>query len=166
MTAMLDPLQEAMRSLPHGPEFRFVDRLLSLDPGKEGVGEYLLRGDEPWLRGHLPGDPLLPGVLLVEAVAQLAGVVAQNDPVIPPIPGLKLTALRSVKILGTARPGETVRLQARITGRLGALVQAQVSAFVSATRVLSAELTLSGTATPGRPSVETTRSDTPEVTNG
>jgi 3-hydroxyacyl-[acyl-carrier-protein] dehydratase len=146
MSAVADPLVEAMRSLPHGPEFRFVDRLLSLDPGKEGVGEYLLRGDEPWLRGHLPGEPLLPGVLLVEAAAQLAGVVAQNDPVIPPIPSLKLTALRTVKILGTARPGETVRLQARITGRLGLLVQAQVSAFVSATRVLSAELTLSGTA--------------------
>ena len=123
-----------------------MDRLLSLEPGKEGVGEYLVRGDEPWLRGHLPGEPLLPGVLLIEAAAQLAGVVAQNDPVIPPMPGLKLTALRNVKILGSARPGETVRLEARITGRLGVLVQAEVSAFVSATKVLSAELTLSGTA--------------------
>ena len=90
MTAHGDPLQEALKSLPHGPEFRFVDRLLSLDPGKEGVGEYLVRGDESWLRGHLPGEPLLPGVLLIEAAAQLAGVVAQNDPLIPPLPGLKL----------------------------------------------------------------------------
>jgi 3-hydroxyacyl-[acyl-carrier-protein] dehydratase len=151
MTRTPDPLQEALKSLPHGPEFRFVDRLLSLDPGKEGVGEYQVRGDEPWLRGHLPGDPFLPGVLLVEAAAQLAGVVAQNDPAIPPLPGLKLTALRNVKILGTARPGETVRLQARITGRLGSLVQAQVSAFVAATRVLSADLTLSGTTGSGTP---------------
>jgi len=148
MTVMPDPLQEALKSLPHGPEFRFVDDLLSLDPGKEGVGEYRVRGDEPWLRGHLPGEPLLPGVLLVEAAAQVAGVVAQNDPVIPPLPGLKLTALRNVKILGTARPGETVRLHARITGRLGALVQAEASAYVGAARVLSAELTLSGTAEP------------------
>ncbi len=154
MTGTPDPLQEALKSLPHGPEFRFVDRLLSLDPGKDGVGEYRVRGDEPWLRGHLPGEPLFPGVLLVEAAAQLAGVVAQNDPLIPPLPGLKLTALRNVKILGTARPGETVRLQARITGRLGLLVQAQVSAYVAATRVLSAELTLSGT----------TGSDVPEAT--
>ena len=149
MTRTPDPLQEALKSLPHGPEFRFVDRLLSLDPGKEGVGEYQVRGDEPWLSGHLPGDPFLPGVLLVEAAAQLAGVVAQNDPAIPPLPGLKLTALRNVKILGTARPGETVRLQARITGRLGSLVQAQVSAFVAAARVLSADLTLSGSAGSG-----------------
>lgn len=164
MTNMPDPLQEAMRLLPHGPEFRFVDRLLSLDPGKEGVGEYLLRGDEPWLRGHLPDDPLLPGVLLVEAAAQLAGVVAQNDPVIPPIPGLKLTALRTVKILGTARPGETVRVQARITGRLGALVQAHVSAYVSANRVLAAELTLSGIAALGQPGSNSTGSGTSEST--
>ena len=69
-----------MRSLPHGPEFRFVDRLLSLTPGKEGVGEYLVRGDEYYLRGHLPGEPILPGVLLVEAGAQVAGMVAQEDP--------------------------------------------------------------------------------------
>jgi 3-hydroxyacyl-[acyl-carrier-protein] dehydratase len=144
MSAMADPFAKALESLPHGPEFRFVDRLLSLDPGKEGVGEYRLRGDEPWLQGHLPGEPLLPGVLLVEAAAQLAGVVAQNDPVIPPIPGLKLTALRTVKILGTARPGETVRLEARITGRLGMLVQAEATAFVANAKVLSAELTLGG----------------------
>jgi 3-hydroxyacyl-[acyl-carrier-protein] dehydratase len=154
MTGTPDLLRKALRALPHGPEFRFVDRLLSLNPGKEGVGEYQVRGDEPWLRGHLPGDPLLPGVLLVEAAAQLAGVVAQNDPHIPALLGLKLTALRAVKILGSARPGETVQLQAHITGRLGALVQARVSASVSGSKVLSAELTLSGTAAAGQPAPE------------
>jgi 3-hydroxyacyl-[acyl-carrier-protein] dehydratase len=157
-------LAEALKLLPHGPEFRFVDRLLSLEPGRAGVGEYLVRGDEPWLRGHLPGEPLLPGVLLIEAAAQLAGVVAQNDPVIPPLPGLKLTALRNVKILGSAQPGETVRLEARITGRLGLLVQAQVFAFVSATRVLRAELTLSGTTGSGEPDVESASSEISEAT--
>ncbi len=145
MTTMPDALEEALKLLPHGPEFRFLDRLVSLVPGKEGVGEYKVRGDEFYLRGHLPGEPILPGVLLVEAVAQLAGVIAQNDPQVPPLPGLKLTALRAVKILGTACPGETVRIQARVTGRLGQLVQAQASAFVSGREVLSAELTLSGT---------------------
>lgn len=163
MTDTRDPLQEALRSLPHGPEFRFVDRLLSLNPGKEGVGEYLVRGDEAWLRGHLPGDPLLPGVLLVEAAAQLAGVVAQNDPSVPPLPGLKLTALRAVKILGTARPGETVRLQARITGRLGALVQGEVAAFVAGANVLTAELTLSGTTDATQPGLESGSAATPET---
>ena len=141
---MNDPLTNALRALPHGPEFRFLDRLLSLEPGRTGVGEYAPRGDEPFLRGHFPGQPLLPGVLLLEAAAQLAGTIAQSDPQLPPLPNLKLTALRSVKILGTARPGETIRLEARVTGRLGQLVQAQATASVAGRLVLQAELTLSG----------------------
>jgi len=134
----------ALERLPHGPEFRFVDRLLALDPGREGRGEYHVRGDEAFLRGHFPGDPLMPGVLLVEALAQLAGVVAQSDPQVGPLSGLKLTALRQVKILGSARPGETIRLQARITGRLGSLIQAQGEVTLDDKRLLSADLTLSG----------------------
>ena len=137
-------LERALRSLPHGPEFRFLDRLTSLEPGKNGTGEYTVRGDEPFLRGHFPGQPVFPGVLLVEAAAQLAGTVAQSDPTIPPMDGLKLTALRAVKILGTARPGQTIQLRARITGRLGNLVQAQVDASVDGHAILQAELTLSG----------------------
>src|SRR6185369_105155 len=103
-----EALAEALASLPHGPEFRFVDRLLELDPGKSGAGEYTVRADEPFLRGHFPGQPIFPGVLLVEAAAQVAGTVAQSDPQIPPMPGLKLTAMRAIKISGTARPGEVL----------------------------------------------------------
>src|SRR2546423_10828418 len=84
----------ALAALPHGPEFRFLDRLLSLEPGQHGVGEYTVRGDEPFLRGHFPGQPLMPGVLLVEAAAQLAGTIAQSDPAIAPLAGFKLTGLR------------------------------------------------------------------------
>jgi 3-hydroxyacyl-[acyl-carrier-protein] dehydratase len=84
-------------------------------------------------------------VLLVEAGAQVAGMVAQEDPANPSLPRLKLTALRAVKILGSARPGETLRIEAVITGRLGLMVQAEVCAFIGEARVLSAELTLSGT---------------------
>jgi 3-hydroxyacyl-[acyl-carrier-protein] dehydratase len=139
-----DPLQQALSFLPHGPEFRFVDRLLSLDPGKSGVGEYTVRGEEPFLRGHFPGQPLFPGVLLVEASAQLAGTVAQSDPQIAPLSGLKLTALRGIKIFGTAKPGEVILLEARVLNRMGNLVQAQVNASVREQVVLQGELTLSG----------------------
>ena len=140
----MSELQTALGQLPHGPEFRFVDHLVSLDPGKHGVGEYRVRGDEPFLRGHFPGEPLFPGVLLVEAAAQLAGTVAQCDPAIGPLPGLKLTAMRGIKILGSARPGEVVRLEARVTGRLGNLIQAQTTAQVNGTIVMQGDLTLSG----------------------
>ena len=141
---MKNLLTDALNGLPHGPEFRFLDRLLELDRGKHGIGEYTLRGDEPFLRGHFPGRPLMPGVLLIEAAAQLAGTVAQSDPHCPLLSALKLTALRGAKIMGTAAPGEAVRVEARITGRLGNLVQAQVSARIDGRLVLEADLTLSG----------------------
>jgi len=141
---MDDSLNRALNGLPHGPEFRFVDRLLSLEPGKSGAAEYRIRGDEPFLRGHFPGQPIFPGVLLVEAVAQLAGTIAQSDPVVPQLGNLKLTALRSVKITGTGQPGDTIQLEAEITGRLGNLIQARGFASVNGARVAQAELTLSG----------------------
>jgi 3-hydroxymyristoyl/3-hydroxydecanoyl-(acyl carrier protein) dehydratase len=151
MSATPDILLLVMRLLPHGPEFCFVDRMLSLTPGKEGVGEYRVRGDEYYLRGHLPGEPIFPGVLLVEAGAQVAGMVAQEDPLNPSLPRLKLTALRAVKILGSARPGETLRIEVVITGRLGTMISAEVSAFVTGVKVLSAELALSGTGPAEKP---------------
>jgi 3-hydroxyacyl-[acyl-carrier-protein] dehydratase len=61
MSATPEILQLAMRSLPHGPEFRFVDRLLSLTPGKEGVGEYRVRGDEYYLRRRTDPARRAPG---------------------------------------------------------------------------------------------------------
>jgi len=141
---MNEDLTAALDLLPHGPEFRFLDRLLSLEPGKSGAGEYAVRGDEPFLRGHFPGRPMMPGVLLVEAAAQLAGVVAQSDQAIPPLPGLKLTAIRGAKILGSAKPGEIIRFEARLLGRMGNLVQAQATASINARTVLQVELTLAG----------------------
>jgi 3-hydroxyacyl-[acyl-carrier-protein] dehydratase len=133
-----------LNRLPHGPEFRFVDRLLTLDPGRAGTGEHTVRADAPFLRGHFPGHPIFPGVLLVEAGAQLAGTVAQSDPAIPAMPGLKLTAIRAVKILGTAKPGEVISLSAKINGRFGNLVQAEISATANGQKILQGEVTLSG----------------------
>lgn len=142
---MTPEMTQALAALPHGPEFRFLDRLVELDPGRRGVGEYQVRGETPFLRGHFPGAPLLPGVLLIEAAAQLAGVVAQSDPVHTPLAGLKLTAVRQAKITGSVRPGEVLILRAEVVGRLGGLVQARVEAEARGIgRVLTAEITLSG----------------------
>jgi 3-hydroxyacyl-[acyl-carrier-protein] dehydratase len=140
----MNDLVTALKFLPHGAEFRFIERLTELNPGQSGESEYTVRGDEPFLRGHFPGEPIFPGVLLLEAAAQLAGVVAQSDPEILPLKNLKLTALRNVKILGTAKPGEIIQFEARVTGRLGSLIQAQATASVSGQTVLQAELVLGG----------------------
>ena len=139
-----EDLQRALSLLPHGPEFRFVDRLVSLVPGTEGSAEFTLRGSEPFLRGHFPGEPLLPGVLLVEAAAQLAGIVAQSDPAITPLRGLKLTAIRNAKILGAARPGEKIALRAEVLGRMNHLIQARATADVNGRTILETMITLSG----------------------
>jgi 3-hydroxyacyl-[acyl-carrier-protein] dehydratase len=134
----------ALGALPHGRQFRFVDVLLELDPGRSGVGEYRLPDEAEFLRGHFPGEPMMPGVLLVEAVAQLGGVVAQSDPAIPPLTGLKLTGIRAAKITGTARPGDRVDLRATVAGRMGHLVQITGSAWVEGRELLRCEVTLAG----------------------
>ena len=137
-------LQGALALLPHGPEFRFLDRLLSLVPGKQGTADFNIKGDEAFLRGHFPGAPILPGVILLEMAAQLAGVVAQSDPSIPPLANLKLTAIRSAKIFGTAEPGETVTIRATVSGRMNHLIQAAASADVNGKVILETMITLSG----------------------
>ena len=135
---------DALSHLPHGPEFRFLDRVVNLEPGQSGEAEYAVRGDEPFLKGHFPGQPIFPGVLLIEAAAQLAGVVAQSDPTRAPLGGLKLTAIRNAKIVGTAQPGQTIRIRAEVTGRLENLVQATAAAFVGSAQILQTDLVLSG----------------------
>jgi 3-hydroxyacyl-[acyl-carrier-protein] dehydratase len=139
-----DSLRSALDLLPHGAEFRFIDKLIDLEPGKSGKGEYRVRGDEVFLRGHFPGNPLMPGVLLIEAAAQLSGIVAQTDPTLAPLANLKLTAIRAAKILGSARPGELLLLECTVSGRLANLVQVSAYATVNGKTILQTELTLAG----------------------
>ena len=141
---MEDDLRRALQLLPHGPEFRFIDRLLNLDAGRSGAAEFRVDPGLPFLRGHFPQQPLFPGVLLLEAGAQLAGIVAQSDPRIGPLPGLKLTAIRGVKIMGKASPEEIVRIEATVTGRLDNLIQADISAAVNGRVIMQGAVTLSG----------------------
>lgn len=138
--AMNDPLA----ALPHGPEFRFVDALDSLDPGKSAVASYRVRGDEAFLAGHFPGNPLMPGVILIEAIAQLGGVVAQSDPAIPPLVNLLLTGVRGAKILGAATPGEVLSIRAEVEGRLGGMIQVSGEVSSGERPLASAKIMLSG----------------------
>jgi len=137
-------LENALKSLPHGAGFRFVDRLTELTPGVSGSGEFLLPQDHASLPGHFPGNPLMPGVLMVEALAQLAGIVAQTDPNRIPLLALKLTGIRQVKINGSIRPGQTLTIEAQISGRMGGLIQAKGTVSSAGHVLLQGEVTLSG----------------------
>jgi 3-hydroxymyristoyl/3-hydroxydecanoyl-(acyl carrier protein) dehydratase len=88
---------------------------------------------------------MMPGVILIEAIAQLGGVVAQADPDSAPLRDLRLTAVRSAKILGAAVPGEVLEISVRVEGRMGGLVQLDGAVLVRGAVLVSARVTLSGT---------------------
>ncbi len=118
-----------LKSLPHGTEFRFIHDLTSLEPGVSGVGTYRISGNEEFLKGHFPGHPIWPGVVMIEAIAQLGGVVAQSDPQHDKLKDMRLTAIKNAKILGTAEPGAELTIRVQVEGRMGTLVQVSGSVF-------------------------------------
>jgi len=75
---MLD-VMEIQKMLPHRYPFLFVDRILEIEPGKRIVGIKNVTFDEPFFQGHFPGRPIMPGVLMVEAMAQVSGVLVYKS---------------------------------------------------------------------------------------
>jgi 3-hydroxyacyl-[acyl-carrier-protein] dehydratase len=73
-------IREIMRHIPHRYPFILVDRILELEPGRRIVGLKNVSANEPFFSGHFPGHPIMPGVLIVEAMAQVGGVLASLLP--------------------------------------------------------------------------------------
>ncbi|WP_395749271.1 3-hydroxyacyl-ACP dehydratase FabZ family protein [Prosthecobacter sp.] len=116
-------LVQALSSLPHGSEFRFIDELTELNPGVSAKAVWKLQGDEEFLRGHFPQAPLMPGVLMIEALAQLGGILIQTRPGEARLKNLRLTAVRQIKILGSITPGQSLHISASLQAVLDTLGQ-------------------------------------------
>jgi len=114
----------ALAFLPHGPEFRFVDRLLELERGKRGVGEYEVKPAAEFLRGHFPGHPIMPGVLQLEAIAQVAGILmlrqAENAGQLA-----YFMSAEDVKWRKPVHPGDTLVIEVELTKTRGKLGKAK-----------------------------------------
>ncbi len=111
--------------LPHRAPFVFIDVVVALAPGESAEGRKTFSADEPFFRGHFPGDPLVPGVILTEALAQTAGIAAGE-----PGRDFRLSAIRGMKFLRAVRPAEEIALFARKTAVVGTLWQFEVTARV------------------------------------
>jgi 3-hydroxyacyl-[acyl-carrier-protein] dehydratase len=107
--------------IPHRPPFRFIDEIRSLEPGVRAVGLWRVPHDAWFLRGHFPGNAIVPGVLLAEAAAQTAAVCALTDPEHHGKFGV-FAAIDNTRFSRIVRPGEDIRIDvsvARLRGRLG-----------------------------------------------
>lgn len=134
--------QEAPRDpealgLPHREPFRFVDWVLELQPGESALCTKTFPPDDPVFRGHFPGQPLVPGVLLAEALAQTAGLAAGREgrPML-------LSAIRGMKFPASALPGETITLRARKLTTVGGLWQFEVKAVTEGRVVAEGQVVL------------------------
>ncbi|MCE9610694.1 MAG: beta-hydroxyacyl-ACP dehydratase [Chthoniobacter sp.] len=126
--------------LPHRAPFIFVDEVRALVPGESAECAKIFHATEPFFSGHFPGDPLVPGVILTEALAQTAGLAAGQ-----PVSGFRLSAIRGMKFLRAVRPDDELILSARRTAVVGTLWQFEVAARVRGEVVAEGVVVLSET---------------------
>ncbi len=105
---------DIQKILPHRYPFLLIDRVLELVPGESAEGIKQLSGNEIFFQGHFPDEPIFPGVLQIEALAQLGGVallvMPENQGKLPLFTGVEKARFR-----GVVRPGDTLHLSTQIT---------------------------------------------------
>lgn len=134
------PVTGHFLGLPHRPPFVFVRKLITREAGSSAECETEFSDDDPMFAGHFPGEPLVPGVILTEALAQTAGIAAHNENAKT---RFLLSAIRQMKFLRAVRPGEKIVLRARKVGEVDQLLQFEVEAMVDDQPVAIGQLVLS-----------------------
>ncbi len=133
-------IEDIMKVLPHRYPFLLVDRILELEPKKRIVGLKNVTINEPFFQGHFPGHPIMPGVLIIEAMAQVGGVLLMGE-----VEGFEskvvyFMSLDNVKFRRPVKPGDQLRLELEMTQIRGMVCKMRGVAKVDGEVVCEAEM--------------------------
>ncbi|WP_375103499.1 3-hydroxyacyl-ACP dehydratase FabZ [Paenibacillus sp. RS8] len=135
---MLD-IERIKEVIPHRYPFLLVDRILEIEDGKRAVGIKNVSINEPYFSGHFPNYPVMPGVLIVEALAQVGGIIMSNEMIGTNKIGL-LTGIDNCRFKRQVKPGEQLLLVYEVTRMKGQVVKGKGIATVNNELVCEAEI--------------------------
>ena len=133
-------IEEIMKVLPHRYPFLLVDRIIDIDGGKRIVGIKNVTINEPFFQGHFPGHPIMPGVLIIEAMAQVGGMLLMGAVPDPDKKVVYFTSLNNVKWRRPVRPGDQLRFELELLQVRGMMCKMQGVAKVDGEIVAEAEM--------------------------
>ncbi len=110
-------IQEIMKLLPHRYPFLLVDRILELEPDKRIVGIKNVTINEQFFQGHFPGAPVMPGVLIIESMAQVAGVLIYRDLPDKDKKLIYFTGIENARFRSPVLPGDQLRIEMECVSR-------------------------------------------------
>jgi UDP-3-O-[3-hydroxymyristoyl] N-acetylglucosamine deacetylase/3-hydroxyacyl-[acyl-carrier-protein] dehydratase len=133
-------IEEIMKLLPHRYPFLLVDRILEIEDGKRIVGMKNVTINEPFFQGHFPGHPIMPGVLIIEAMAQVGGMLLMGSVPNPENKVVYFTSLNNVKWRRPVKPGDQLRFELELLQVRGMMCKMAGVAKVDGETVAEAEM--------------------------
>ena len=140
-TNLVFDITQIQKILPHRYPFLLIDRIIELEPMKRVVGLKNVTINEPFFVGHFPGHPIMPGVLILEAMAQTGGMLVLDSVANPQDKLVYFTGIDKVKFRKPVVPGDQLRFEMELLKARSTIFKMQGNAYVDSKLVCEAELT-------------------------